>query len=306
MLCIPFVSHPNYSFNFPAKHRFPMDKFGLLQQRVRDLGLLTDDNLYTPSSCSAADLSVAHCPHYIRNFDLDELDVKAMRRMGLPWSEGLRTRTFLSPNGTLLAAELALEHGIACHLAGGTHHAHYEFGSGFCIFNDLAYAARKIILMGKARRILIFDCDVHQGDGTAAILQQDDDIYTCSVHCEKNFPHRKSTSNFDVGLSKGLSDSAYLDRVSETLAHCFTTFQPDFVLYDAGVDVWQHDPLGLLDISLDGIRRRERRVLNYCKDKRVPVATVIGGGYDKNQVALAQRHCIVAEVAHEVFVQGAN
>ncbi|GAA5217460.1 histone deacetylase [Corallincola platygyrae] len=300
---LPIVAHTDYSFPFPTEHRFPMDKFGLLQRHMRALGILGESNLHTPKTCSASDLMMAHCHHYIRRFDLNELDAKEMRRMGLPWSEGLRHRTFTAPNGTLLTCELALEHGLASHLAGGTHHAHYDFGSGFCIFNDMAYAARSMIHRGKAKRILIFDCDVHQGDGTASILEEDADIFTCSIHCEKNFPHRKATSDLDVGLGKAMEDEAYIGVVIDTLDRCLAEFKPDFVIYDAGVDVYANDPLGLLNISLDGIRGRDSAVLTRTVKRGIPTATVIGGGYDKDQQALAKRHGIVVEEAYALSKQ---
>ncbi|TAA47465.1 histone deacetylase family protein [Corallincola spongiicola] len=299
---LPIVAHPDYSFPFPAGHRFPMDKFGLLQQRMRELGILKQHNLFQPTPCSAAELSMAHSYHYIQRFSIDALSDQELRRMGLPWSEGLRQRTFLAPNGTLLTAELALKYGVACHLAGGTHHAHYDFGSGFCIFNDLAYAARQLIHSGKAKRILIFDCDVHQGDGTARILEDDPEVFTCSIHCEKNFPHRKAISDLDVGLEKGLGDGDYLKTVEETLLQVIEQAQPELVIYDAGVDVYANDPLGLLNITLDGIRARDKSVINTCLKLKIPIATVIGGGYDEDQIALAARHAIVIEEAAKLFI----
>ena len=210
-------------------------------------------------------------------------------------------RTLISPNGTLLAASLALQHGIACHLAGGTHHAHYDFASGFCILNDLASAARALIEQGKAERILIFDCDVHQGDGTASILKEQPSIFTCSIHCEKNFPARKAQSDLDVELPIGLHDQDYLDVVEKTLHRLLNEFKPSLVIYDAGVDIYEKDPLGLLNISWEGIRDREYLVLEMCQQKSIPVATVIGGGYDKNRSALARRHALVVEAAAAIF-----
>ncbi len=210
-------------------------------------------------------------------------------------------RTLISPNGTLLAASLALQYGIACHLAGGTHHAHYDFASGFCILNDLAIASRALIAQGKAERILIFDCDVHQGDGTASILADHPEIFTCSIHCEKNFPARKAKSDLDVELAVGLRDQDYLTVVENTLHTLLTEFKPSLVIYDAGVDVYEKDPLGLLNISLDGIRHREHLVLELCRQKAVPVVTVIGGGYDQDRMALARRHALVVEAAAAVY-----
>ena len=302
-MSVPLVYHPSYSFPFPGRHRFPMEKFRLLHERLRDSGVAGAANLHRPGRARPALLSLAHCPEYLDRFLGNRLGEREAKRMGLPWSEGLARRTCIAPMGTLLTAQLALKHGIACHLAGGTHHAHYDFGSGFCILNDLAITARALRAGGLVKRVLIFDCDVHQGDGTAAILAGDPELFTCSIHCEKNFPTRKSRSDLDVGLPVGLEDDGYLAVVEETLADLLRQLQPDLVLYDAGVDVYAGDPLGRLAVSLTGLAERERRVLTLCREHGVPVATVIGGGYDDDRPALARRHALVVEAAHQLWRQ---
>jgi len=302
-MSVPLVYHPSYSFPFPGRHRFPMEKFRLLHERLRDGGVAGAANLHRPGRARPALLSLAHCPEYLDRFLGNRLGEREAKRMGLPWSEDLVRRTCIAPMGTLLTAQLALKHGIACHLAGGTHHAHYDFGSGFCILNDLAITARALRAGGLVERVLIFDCDVHQGDGTAAILAGDPDLFTCSIHCEKNFPTRKSRSDLDVGLPVGLEDDGYLAVVEETLSDLLRQLQPDLVLYDAGVDVYAGDPLGRLAVSLTGLAERERRVLTLCREHGVPVATVIGGGYDDDRPALARRHALVVEAAHQLWRQ---
>ena len=302
-MSVPLVYHPSYSFPFPGRHRFPMEKFRLLHERLRDGGVAGAANLHRPGRVRPALLSLAHCPEYLDRFLGNRLGEREAKRMGLPWSEDLVRRTCIAPMGTLLTAQLALKHGIACHLAGGTHHAHYDFGSGFCILNDLAITARALRAGGLVKRVLIFDCDVHQGDGTAAILAGDPELFTCSIHCEKNFPTRKSRSDLDVGLPVGLEDDGYLAVVEETLADLLRQLQPDLVLYDAGVDVYAGDPLGRLAVSLTGLAERERRVLTLCREHGVPVATVIGGGYDDDRPALARRHALVVEAAHQLWRQ---
>ncbi|GAA6168148.1 histone deacetylase [Sessilibacter corallicola] len=298
---IPLITHPLYSYNFDSKHRFPMEKFGLISAYLREKNILTRENCYRPGRAKDSVLALAHCEDYLHRFIHNQQSAKEIRRMGLPWSEGLVTRTLLSPNGTLLAASLALRHGIACHLAGGTHHAHRDFASGFCILNDLAVASLALIHLGKVKRILIFDCDVHQGDGTASILENEDRIVTCSIHCEKNFPVNKAQSNVDIGLEKGMKDDAYLDVVTNTLTKLLDDVEPCLVFYDAGVDIYEHDPLGLLSISEPGIRERDRQVLSICQNRKIPVITVIGGGYDNDRKALARRHSMVTEEAHKLF-----
>lgn len=302
-MSVPLVYHPSYSFPFPGRHRFPMEKFRLLHERLRDSGIAGAANLHRPGRARPALLSLAHCPDYLDRFLGNRLGEREAKRMGLPWSADLVRRTCIAPMGTLLTAQLALKHGIACHLAGGTHHAHYDFGSGFCILNDLAITARALHAGGLVKRVLIFDCDVHQGDGTAAILAGDPDLFTCSIHCEKNFPTRKSRSDLDVGLPVGLEDDGYLAVVEETLSDLLRQLQPDLVLYDAGVDVYTGDPLGRLAVSLAGLAERERRVLTLCREHGVPVATVIGGGYDDDRPALARRHALVVEAAHQLWRQ---
>ena len=265
-MSVPLVYHPSYSFPFPGRHRFPMEKFRLLHERLRDSGVAGAANLHRPGRARPALLSLAHCPEYLDRFLGNRLGEREAKRMGLPWSEDLVRRTCIAPMGTLLTAQLALKHGIACHLAGGTHHAHYDFGSGFCILNDLAITARALRAGGLVKRVLIFDCDVHQGDGTAAILAGDPELFTCSIHCEKNFPTRKSRSDLDVGLPVGLEDDGYLAVVEETLSDLL-------------------------------------RVLTLCREHGVPVATVIGGGYDDDRPALARRHALVVEAAHQLWRQ---
>ncbi|WP_373080127.1 histone deacetylase [Zhongshania sp.] len=298
---IPLVSNPLYSYPFDSRHRFPMEKFSLLFNHLREIGIAAESNVFRPGRVRSEVLALAHCRNYINDFCENQLSPKAMRRMGLPWSEGLRQRSLISPNGTLLTAQLALKYGMACHLAGGTHHAHYDFASGFCIFNDLAVTARTLLAQGKVQRILIFDCDVHQGDGTASILQNDMSAFTCSVHCDKNFPARKARSDLDINVAAGSSDQAYLELLSAALEQALLLSKPDLVLYDAGVDIYEHDPLGLLNISTAGIRERDRLVLETCVERGIAVATVIGGGYDRDQQALARRHGIAVEEAARLF-----
>lgn len=294
---LPLVYHPDYSFPFPGKHRFPMEKFSLLQGYLRSKGIARGDNEFRPGRAKPALLSQAHCPQYVSAMVNGTLESKALRRMGLPWSEGLMKRTCIAPMGTLMTAQLALQLGLACHLAGGTHHAHYDFGSGFCIFNDQAFAVQQLLARGAVETVLLFDCDVHQGDGTAAMLAQEPRAFTCSIHCEKNFPVRKMHSDLDVGLPPGMTDGDYLDVVFDTLERLLDQLQPDLVFYDAGVDIYAQDPLGRLAVSEQGIADRDRGVIERCRRRHIPVATVIGGGYDDDRDALARRHAIVIEEA---------
>ncbi|HSC84402.1 MAG TPA: histone deacetylase, partial [Pseudomonas sp.] len=192
-------------------------------------------------------------------------------------------------------------HGIACHLAGGTHHAHFDQASGFCIFNDLAVVALHLLASGKAGRVLIFDCDVHQGDGTARILENVPDAVTVSLHCENNFPARKARSDWDIGLPIGMGDADYLQQVNHSLAYLLPLYQPDIVLYDAGVDVHRDDALGYLQLTDAGIAARDEAVLGHCLSRDIPVVGLIGGGYDKDRALLARRHGILHHSAQRVL-----
>lgn len=294
---LPLVYHPSYSFDFPSRHRFPMEKFRLLHQHLAEQRIIQKNNLFRPGPCSDRFLTLAHSQKYLDKLKQNSLSKPELREMGLPWSSELIKRTFISPAGTILTTQLALHHGMACHLAGGTHHAYADKASGFCLLNDMAVAAKLLLQQKGIEKVLIFDCDVHQGDGTASILKDEPGVFTCSIHCEKNFPVRKQSSDLDLGLAPGVTDNPYLNMVVDTFEKVITQQQPDLVIYDAGVDVWEGDPLGRLNISLEGIRQRDHLVLATCLNKKIPVATVIGGGYEDNRMALAKRHAIVIEEA---------
>jgi acetoin utilization deacetylase AcuC-like enzyme len=209
----------------------------------------------------------------------------------------------LALGGSIKTCELAREFGLASHLAGGTHHAHYDRGSGFCIYNDLAVSARYLVSQGFASRVLIFDCDVHQGDGTAAILANDAHTFTCSIHAKKNFPVRKVDSDLDMNCPDGMTDDAYVSLVLETLDAVIASWHPDFVIYDAGSDVHVDDVLGRLSVTTEGLYARDYGVISRIRGLGIPCATVIGGGYDKDRVRVAARHGVVVRAAQAVFAQ---
>ena len=286
----PIVHHPDYVAPLPEGHRFPMDKFGRLMARLRSAGLATEANTFAPEPAPRSWLALAHDPAYVDSI----LDLTAgadvMRRIGLPLTPRLARRARLAVAGTTLAAELALEHGVACNAAGGSHHAGYAQGAGFCVFNDVAVAARVAQAKGLARRILVIDLDVHQGDGTAEIFEGDESVFTFSMHAQRNYPVRKRRSDRDVGLPDGVGDDAYLGILGEHLDDLLPRVGPDLVFYNAGVDSHRDDRLGRLALSDDGLRRRDGMVLDSCRRAGVPVAAVIGGGYGPDVEALARRH----------------
>ena len=300
-MTVPLVFHPDYVAELPPEHRFPMPKFGKLYEHLFRQGIAGLHQFHCPTRASRELLELVHSAHYVDAYCNGTLDARAMRRIGFPWSPALVNRTCTAVGGTVLAVELAMQHGLAASTAGGTHHAFADYGSGFCIFNDLAVAARYAQRDLGVSRVLIVDLDVHQGDGTAAIFADDPSVFTLSLHCGDNFPFRKQRSDLDVQLPVGMEDEAYLRTLATTLTDVLAIFQPNLVLYDAGVDPHYDDKLGKLALSDEGLYRRDESVLESCLSRAIPVACVIGGGYDADIDRLARRHSIVHQVAGEIF-----
>ena len=302
---VPTVYHPLYSAPvMPPGHRFPMAVFRCIHDRLLRTGVVLPSQIHVPPQLVDMDtVKRAHCPQYVDNFCANKLDAAALRRMGLPWSEVLVERTLSEVTGTLLTAELALKHGLATNCAGGTHHAHYNYGSGFCILNDLVITTMSLLDRGLASRVLIVDADVHQGDGTASMLASEPRAFTLSVHAADNFPARKATSSMDVALPTGTEDAAYLTALGEALDASIRTFRPDVILYDAGVDIHAGDALGKLSISDEGLWRRDMLVLTTAAAARIPVAGLVGGGYHSDLEVLAERHCSLHRAAAAVWTQ---
>jgi acetoin utilization deacetylase AcuC-like enzyme len=295
---LPLVYHPLYSAPLPSSHRFPMAKFTLLHQLLLGRNLVQDQQIHRPVSISRRDLESIHDRDYHRDFCRGSLSREAQRRIGLPATRPLVHRTWLAVGGTLLTARLALDTGLACHLAGGTHHAHPGFGSGFCIFNDCAVAAAVLLMQNVVQQVLIVDLDVHQGDGTAACFQADQRVFTLSVHAQSNFPLRKVSSDLDIPLEDQTEDAAYMAAIGDQLPHLLDRLHPDLVLYNAGVDPHRDDRLGRLCLSDQGLLHRDRLVIDACLRRNIPVATVIGGGYDE-LAPLVERHALVFRAAVE-------
>ncbi|MEL7068834.1 MAG: histone deacetylase [Cyanobacteria bacterium J06581_3] len=301
MAHFPVVYHPAYVTPLPLGHRFPMPKFQLLRDLLVRDRIITESQIYQPGAPPTDWLELVHDADYVQAYCGGTLNAKAQRRIGLPWSEGLVKRTCTAVGGTILTAKLALQYGVACNTAGGTHHAFPGYGSGFCIFNDLAIALKVLQSQSLIRTALIVDLDVHQGDGTAFIFQNDPSVFTFSMHCGVNFPGRKQQSDLDVPLPEGMEDEAYLVELRSHLPALLNRLQPDLVMYDAGADVHKDDRLGKLALSDDGVLERDRTVLQACKDGGYPVACVIGGGYGEDMDALIYRHSYLHRAAKEIF-----
>jgi acetoin utilization deacetylase AcuC-like enzyme len=300
---LPLVYNADYVTPLPEGHRFPMPKFGKVYESLIYNGIATVDQFHVPEVADSALLTLVHTPAYVDSYLSGSIDPKAMRRIGFPWSPALVRRTCTAVGGSVLTAQLAMHHGIACNTAGGTHHAYPDFGSGFCIFNDMAVAARFMQASGAANRILIVDLDVHQGDGTALIFADDPAVFTLSVHCASNFPFRKQHSTLDIALPNGIEDAAYMAAWTNHLITILDDFAPDLVFYDGGVDPHREDTLGKLNLSDDGLFQRDLFVFSQCAVRGVPVAAVIGGGYQRDVDRLAQRHTLLHQAASEVMRQ---
>jgi acetoin utilization deacetylase AcuC-like enzyme len=300
---LPLVYHPDYVVPLPLGHRFPMQKFSQLYKMLLADQVAHPSQFHLPELPPQNWLELVHTADYVRDYREGTLDAKAQRRIGLPWSQALVHRTCIAVGGTVLTAQLALQYGLACNTAGGTHHAFPDYGSGFCIFNDLAIASRVIQTLGLAEKILIVDLDVHQGDGTAFIFRDDPTVFTFSMHCDVNFPGTKQKSDLDVPLPINMEDDDYLQTLAAYLPDLLTQVQPDLVLYDAGVDPHQDDRLGKLALTDRGIFCREMQVLSTCVSQGYPVAGVIGGGYADDFNALVHRHSLLHRTASDVYRQ---
>ncbi len=278
-----------------------MSKFGGLCEYLLKDRVITPEQIYQPGEPPQEWIEYVHETAYVNAYRQGTLDTKAQRRIGLPWSPALVKRTCTAVGGTILTAKLAIKHGLACNTAGGTHHAFPGYGAGFCIFNDLAIAAKVLRQQQMVSKILIVDLDVHQGDGTAWIFQNDPSVFTFSMHCGENFPARKQTSDLDVPLPAGMEDDDYLHCLAQHLPDLLTQIKPDLVLYDAGADTHKEDRLGKLAMTNTGLYRRDRMVLETCTKAGLPVACVIGGGYGESMEDLIFRHSLLHRAATEIF-----
>lgn len=267
-----------FNLDLPEGHRFPGGKYAMLRRALVAEGVLKAGQLHVSPSVAEADLLRAHDPAYVAAIDDGSIDPAAMRRIGFPWSKHIARRARATMGGAVEAARAALRDGLSGQLAGGTHHAHYDFGSGYCVFNDFAVAALSLLAEGRADRIAIVDLDVHQGDGNAAILGPRADVFVLSVHGEKNFPFRKVASDLDIALPDGAGDEEYLRALDEALPAVWA-FRPDIVLYQAGVDPLAEDRLGRMALTHQGLIKRDDMVLSACRRRGAPVSMAIGGGY---------------------------
>ena len=294
---LQIVHHPDYDAGFAVNHRFPMSKYPLLMEALRARGLAAPGALSMPEPAPAGWLKLAHAADYVDQVIACRVPENIEREIGFPIGPRVSLRAQLATAGTMLAARLALKHGIACNAAGGSHHARRAQGAGFCTFNDVAVASLALLAEGAVETILVVDLDVHQGDGTADILKDEPRAFTFSMHGERNYPMRKIASDLDVALPDGTGDDAYLERLAAILPDLSRQRRWDIVFYNAGVDVHAEDRLGRLALTNDGLRAREDMVIGHFRHRGVPLCGVIGGGYSSDVPALATRHAILFEEA---------
>jgi acetoin utilization deacetylase AcuC-like enzyme len=286
--------------DLPPGHRFPAHKYGLLRRRIVESGVLDERELLPAPPATRDELLIAHTAEYVDAMLSGSIDAHRMRRIGLPWSVELVARARVSVGAQLCAARAALEDGVAGSLSGGTHHARADEGAGYCVFNDIAVAARMLLDGGRVARVAVVDLDVHQGDGTASILGGDRRAYLLSVHGAKNFPFRKVAGTVDVELADGTEDAAYLRALDDVLPGVLA-FAPEIVFFQAGVDPLREDVLGRLALSHEGLMARDRRVLAACRARGVPVVLSLGGGYARPIEASVEAYVNTYRVVREVF-----
>jgi acetoin utilization deacetylase AcuC-like enzyme len=272
-------SSAGYTFPLPAGHRFPIAKYARLRDRVLDEGIVPTDCLHDPARVSREDLLLVHTVDYVDRFTNGALTGDEERRLGFPWSDALVERSYRAAGGTREATRAALDHGIAMNLAGGTHHAFPSHGEGFCVFNDVAIAIRRLQRDRLIDRAAVIDLDVHQGNGTHAVFADDDHVYTFSMHGGRNYPFRKVAGDLDIELDDRTGDDAYLALLADALPRVIDAARPDLVVYLAGADPHEHDRLGRLALTFDGLARRDSMVIEQCREVGIPVAVTIAGGY---------------------------
>lgn len=291
--------HRSFKLDLPENHRFPMMKYELLHEQLLYENVVDESAFFTPERLNPEELIGVHQTDYFQRALNLELDKSEVRRIGFPLSEALIERELRIAQGTIDSAMAAYDQGIGFNIAGGTHHAGSYWGEGFCVFNDQAVAAHYLWKHNKAKKLLIIDLDVHQGNGTAEIFENRDEVYTFSMHGAKNFPFRKEKSDWDVGLDDGIDGETYLTILNESLNKLFKEVQADFVFYQAGADVLETDKLGRLKLTKQDCKERDRLVFEACRKKSIPVQVSMGGGYSESLAHIVDVHC-------QTFKEGIN
>ncbi|MEY3900528.1 MAG: hypothetical protein RI962_1683 [Pseudomonadota bacterium] len=285
----------------PPGHRFPMAKYRMLRDQA--VAQISDLRCHEAPTISDGVLALAHHPHYIHRVISGALSADEQRAIGFPWSEAMVERSRRSSGATIAACRAAIEGGVSVNLAGGTHHAHADRGQGFCVFNDAAIAARLMQAERRVTRVGIIDLDVHQGDGTASILANDDSIFTLSLHAQNNYPFDKACSDLDIALPDDTDDQSYLQQLDHALSILFDRFDPQLIIYLAGADPYEGDRLGRLSLSVDGLAQRDRAVLTAARARQLPVAIAMAGGYGHRIEETVAIHLQTLHIAREYVIE---
>ena len=299
MLSIAY--HPIYQLPLPEGHRFPMEKYDLLPKQLLHEGTCSQADFFRPTAIDHQSIEQVHCPDYLQRLTKLQLDRKEIRKIGFPLSQQLINREIIIAGGTVEGAKRALKTGIAMNIAGGTHHAFSNRGEAFCLLNDQAIAAQYLLDHQLAKKILIVDLDVHQGNGTAEIFKDNPSVFTFSMHGAKNYPFQKEASDLDLPLADGMEDEAYLQLLKSTFPQLLDQVQPDFVFYLCGVDVVATDKLGRLGMSVAGCKARDAYVLSTLKEREIPLQCSMGGGYSKDIKIIIDAHANTFRIAQELY-----
>ncbi|MFT4855321.1 MAG: acetoin utilization deacetylase AcuC-like enzyme [Algoriphagus sp.] len=290
-----------YSHPLPAGHRFPMEKYEILPGQLIYEGIVDSANFFEPKALDKKWILNTHSSAYWDKLQNLTLSKSEIRMTGFPLSKALVDREIIIAGGSVQAAHFAIEYGIAMNIAGGTHHAFYAHGEGFCLLNDIAITANYLIDNRLASKILVIDLDVHQGNGTAALFPNSKDVFTFSMHGEKNYPHRKEQSSLDSPLPDGIKDGAYLNLLAKNLELINSKISPEFIIYQCGVDVLESDKLGRLGLTISGVRERDLMILNYARQFKAPILCCMGGGYSPQVSKIVDAHTQVYRLAQELF-----
>ena len=293
--------HPIYKHPLPEGHRFPMLKYELLPQQLIHEGTCTEANFFEPEIPNDKHIVAVHDPEYFYDLLNIMISPKMARKIGFPLSEELVERERIIADGTIKGCEYALKNGIAMNIAGGTHHAYSDHGEAFCMLNDQAIGARYLLNKGLAKKILIVDLDVHQGNGTAEIFQNNESVFTFSMHGAGNYPFKKEESDLDIALPKGTNDETYLSILKKELPRLIENIQPDFIFYLCGVDILESDKLGTLGLTLEGCRKRDEFVLSTCHRLKIPVQCSMGGGYSPDIKIIVNAHANTFRIAQRLY-----
>jgi acetoin utilization deacetylase AcuC-like enzyme len=297
----PIAFHPIYQHPLPEGHRFPMLKYELLPQQLLHEGTALPTDFYKPEICDLAPILAIHQKEYVTDLLELTLNAKAVRKIGFPLSRELVQRELIIAQGTIFGAQKSFDTKVSFNIAGGTHHAYTDHGEAFCLLNDQAIAAQFLLDTKLAKKILIIDLDVHQGNGTAEIFQNNSKVFTFSTHGKTNYPFKKETSDLDIAFDDGTTDAEFLQTLATVIPKLIETQKPDFIFYLAGVDILATDKLGKLGCTLDGCKKRDELVFELCSKYQIPVQVSMGGGYSPDIKTIIEAHANTYRMAKDIF-----